>query len=669
MDNIGSGTTNTSPQKLHRNSEQEGDSQIYINAEPYSGLLKAGQSGGTTQQFQFFNSMRKKVLDAKNTKNIVPLTQQNDQSDGIQEFKLDKDLVSKIINFKKNYHKEIEQAKEYAIKSYHKFQLMDNAKKMRICLILFVVGFLGIMTSGIGLMAIISIQKIKQEGLISYLSPKLKNLLLNWSIYDILCELFYIRTFSITLMNVILPFTSCHSPKEVKEVLDSMKEDGLGPKVHGALFRKGLIFNFSEKLQSIMLPADKTKIKKMTKVQKAIAKLTRNVDAKRLKQGLIGSQNFTNDGETDDSDITTPQKDASEEFSRKKQFLKSTSMIGGGTLRKKPSLRNDLKERLENIQKRSQLEGIVSETIEEQEDNDDFFSNKQHSSLNNQNLIKKNEFSFNELQLAHGHSKSKVDLLDQITQRHSKLNQMLEELPIQRKQSHGLDFRDFTQESSGGCPENEDNHFQSADSDPKSPSFNQVKKDKLRHLFKSEGQLIPSLMHLKDRLLEKYQGSKDEHHSDDDIASVTEDQPDLKFVSLIPHDQSQVFIKNNSLHRQQKLSLMEIVKNPDLLVDRFRKRFQYYVKHNMDTRKLKMMLGLFIIALIVQFKYSPKARAWAKHFGQYGLFLSTAVGLLGTFGSLVIKNKIERDWEKLSKEEVKRVKHIPILPKFKRIHY
>jgi len=41
---------------------------------------------------------------------------------------------------------------------------------------------------------------------------------------------------------------------------------------------------------------------------------------------------------------------------------------------------------------------------------------------------------------------------------------------------------------------------------------------------------------------------------------------------------------------------------------------------------------------------------------------------LGTFGMLVIKHKIEKNWEILSKETVQRPKHTPILPTFKRIH-
>jgi len=36
-----------------------------------------------------------------------------------------------------------------------------------------------------------------------------------------------------------------------------------------------------------MLPADKTKVKKMTKVQKAIAKLTRETDVKKLRKGIL----------------------------------------------------------------------------------------------------------------------------------------------------------------------------------------------------------------------------------------------------------------------------------------------------------------------------------------------------------------------------------------------
>ena len=72
-----------------------------------------------------------------------------------------------------------------------------------------------------------------------------------------------------------------------------------------------------------------------------------------------------------------------------------------------------------------------------------------------------------------------------------------------------------------------------------------------------------------------------------------------------------------------------------------------FVKNKVDERKLKIICGLFIVGLLLQLKYSQKARGWAKNFGQMGLFLATAMGILGSVGSLVVKYKIEKDWDKI----------------------
>lgn len=103
----------------------------------------------------------------------------------------------------------------------------------------------------------------------------------------------------------------------------------------------------------------------------------------------------------------------------------------------------DLKERIENIQKRAKIEEIVKETNDEHEE-DDYFNNNNHNSeniihkgLNNKNAIKKNEFSFNEINLNsssgnvidhhYPKSKNKLDLFDEVStskNMNSKLNKM-----------------------------------------------------------------------------------------------------------------------------------------------------------------------------------------------------------------------------------------------------
>mmetsp|Transcript_6967 Transcript_6967/g.6122 ORF Transcript_6967/g.6122 Transcript_6967/m.6122 type:complete len:91 (+) Transcript_6967:346-618(+) len=64
---------------------------------------------------------------------------------------------------------------------------------------------------------------MKENGLISYAPLKLRNVLLNWSFYDVMCELFYFRTFTTMIYNVVNPFIQSSSPEEAKKLLDSMK--------------------------------------------------------------------------------------------------------------------------------------------------------------------------------------------------------------------------------------------------------------------------------------------------------------------------------------------------------------------------------------------------------------------------------------------------------------
>ena len=61
----------------------------------------------------------------------------------------DKDLISKLINFKKNYHDEIERVKAVAIQAGLNFMNLEAEKKLRIGLILFILGFLGLIVSAI----------------------------------------------------------------------------------------------------------------------------------------------------------------------------------------------------------------------------------------------------------------------------------------------------------------------------------------------------------------------------------------------------------------------------------------------------------------------------------------------------------------------------------------
>lgn len=94
--------------------------------------------------------------------------------------------------------------------------------------------------------------------MISYFPGFIKSCLLNFSMYDVLCEIFFIRSFTTMIYNVIAPFLHCHSPDEAREVLDSMKENNqLTKKMHKILFTKGLINNLPKKYRNLVMPKDK----------------------------------------------------------------------------------------------------------------------------------------------------------------------------------------------------------------------------------------------------------------------------------------------------------------------------------------------------------------------------------------------------------------------------
>jgi len=199
---------------------------------------------------------------------------------------------------------------------------LDSQKKARVGAILIGIGFVGLTISIIGLIGSlflvlilaglavfldISLKKIKQAGLISFLPLSLRRLMLNWSIYDILCELFYFRTSSILIANIILPFLKCSSPEEAKEVLDCMKDNALGPRVHGILFQKGLVNNFSDKVKKVMLPEDKVALQKLTRNVKTYNKLNEKIDLRLLKSGKA----LLNNSATEESFRTPSQRGGS----------------------------------------------------------------------------------------------------------------------------------------------------------------------------------------------------------------------------------------------------------------------------------------------------------------------------------------------------------------------
>ena len=59
------------------------------------------------------------------------------------------------------------------------------------------------------------------------------------SVFDILCEIFYFRSFFKAIGNILGPFLHCESPEEAKELLNSLRSDTtISPTIHRTLFKK-----------------------------------------------------------------------------------------------------------------------------------------------------------------------------------------------------------------------------------------------------------------------------------------------------------------------------------------------------------------------------------------------------------------------------------------------
>ena len=82
--------------------------------------------------------------------------------------------------------------------------------------------------------------------------PGLQKVMTEVSFFDILVAVFIHRRLSKMLIAIFSPFFKATTPEEAKKVL---KEEGKVPKrVYRALFRKGIMNNFSPKLKALMLP-------------------------------------------------------------------------------------------------------------------------------------------------------------------------------------------------------------------------------------------------------------------------------------------------------------------------------------------------------------------------------------------------------------------------------
>ena len=134
--------------------------------------------------------------------------------------------------------------------------------------------FVGI---GISLMTLLTYQKIKKDGLISYLPGPLKRLLLNWykfklfnscrSLFDVLCELFIFRSAFRLIMNIITPFLECETREKARSYMSRLKrQKAINNETYKMIFRKGLLNNIPRRYTSFLIPEDEQELKKLTKI-------------------------------------------------------------------------------------------------------------------------------------------------------------------------------------------------------------------------------------------------------------------------------------------------------------------------------------------------------------------------------------------------------------------
>jgi len=62
------------------------------------------------------------------------------------------------------------------------------------------------------------------------------------------------------------------------------------------------------------------------------------------------------------------------------------------------------------------------------------------------------------------------------------------------------------------------------------------------------------------------------------------------------------------------------------------------------------MGALFIVLLLLQLKYSKKARMWTKSIGCLTVYITSVLGLVGTVSTLAIKYKLGEAVEKVNKQ-------------------
>lgn len=120
-------------------------------------------------------------------------------------------------------------------------------------------------------MIILSYQKIRKDGIISYLPGALKRVLLSWSLFDFLCEIFIVRNNFRLFSNIIAPFLECETKDRAKATLLRLKNQGsITHELYKVLFKKGILNNIPDKYRALIVPEDERDLKKLQKIQRVI---------------------------------------------------------------------------------------------------------------------------------------------------------------------------------------------------------------------------------------------------------------------------------------------------------------------------------------------------------------------------------------------------------------
>jgi hypothetical protein len=165
------------------------------------------------------------------------------------------------------------------------------------------------------------------------------------SFFDLLSELFIIKSSMKLVSSLMSPFMDCETKEKAKQELDKLRRRNIiSQDTYKAIFKKGMLNNIPRRYRSYLVPEDEAELRKMTKVQRAIERLNHDIDTKAVRQR--GAVTFEDDECSDGSGIapaTVPR--------RQDRFIgRSMSM------NPKRAVRHD--ERSENIKKRMQIEHL-----------------------------------------------------------------------------------------------------------------------------------------------------------------------------------------------------------------------------------------------------------------------------------------------------------------------